>query len=192
MAAITIAALAGLAQRPLAALVAAVTGPGVGTRREHASWLPYLAVGAGGALLILAERHARFFPNFSLVICVGVLMTLVSARQFLANRDLERSDGELRAAHDALSALATTDSLTGLPNHRGLVGALDSELERSRRYDRPFGLLFLDLDRFKAINDSLGHCSGDEALKELGRVISSSLHGIDILPSLGGARSSSW
>ena len=86
-------------------------------------------------------------------------------------RRVEERTAALQAAHDELAALATTDPLTGLPNHRALVAALDQELERARRYGRSCSVLFLDLDHFKALNDSFGHAGGDAALRELGAIV---------------------
>jgi diguanylate cyclase (GGDEF)-like protein len=65
---------------------------------------------------------------------------------------------------DELSRLARIDPLTGLKNRRGLDELLDEEIQRSRRQDNRFGLVWLDIDHFKAINDQLGHQAGDEIL----------------------------
>jgi diguanylate cyclase (GGDEF)-like protein len=93
---------------------------------------------------------------------------------------------DLRAANTKLEALATTDPLTGLPNHRALVAILDQELERSRRYHRACSLLFIDLDHFKALNDGCGHAAGDAVLQEAGSVIRKCLRGMDTLGRWGG------
>lgn len=184
--AITVAAVAGLAQRPLLTGAKAPPAEDDAGRREQSSWLPYLAVSAGGLLLIVSQRHQHFFPTFSLILTVVLLMALVSARQFLANRDLHSSDRALRTARDELSVQASTDALTGLPNHRALVSALDSELERSVRYGRPFAVAFLDVDHFKTVNDRHGHLGGDGALQEFAQVIPSGLRAIDIVGRWGG------
>ncbi len=67
---------------------------------------------------------------------------------------------------------ATTDSITGLPNHRALNERLDGELARARRQGRPLCVLMLDIDHFKAYNDSFGHAAGDQAL----RAVAATLH----------------
>lgn len=99
---------------------------------------------------------------------------------------VERRTTLLREANARLEALATTDPLTGLPNHRALVDLIDKEIERSRRFERPCALLFLDLDHFKALNDTCGHGAGDLALQELGTVIKEGLRAIDTIGRWGG------
>ena len=94
--------------------------------------------------------------------------------------DAARIERQLR--HDALH-----DRLTGLPNRTFLVERLKLALERSRRNrHESFALLFLDLDNFKAVNDSYGHHAGDELLAEVGRRFSSCLRSADMLARLGG------
>ena len=92
----------------------------------------------------------------------------------------------LQTANATLEALATTEPLTGLPNHRALVELIDREIERAHRYNRSFALLFIDLDHFKALNDSCGHEAGDAALKELGLVAKDCLRAVDALGRWGG------
>jgi diguanylate cyclase (GGDEF)-like protein len=81
----------------------------------------------------------------------------------LANstRELER---QVDQRTEALNRLARIDALTGLKNRRGLDEALEEEIQRARRQDTGFGLLWLDIDHFKSINDRLGHQVGDEIL----------------------------
>jgi len=85
-----------------------------------------------------------------------------------------------------LRQLATTDSLTGLPNRRHFLELAEAELERSKRYGHPFSLLMLDIDWFKDINDTHGHDVGDQALATLGRITSETLRQEEILGRLGG------
>lgn len=92
----------------------------------------------------------------------------------------------LQEANARLEALATTDALTGLPNHRSLMAIIDQEIERSKRYERSCSLIFLDLDHFKALNDSCGHAAGDAALQELGAVACGCLRKIDTVGRWGG------
>jgi diguanylate cyclase (GGDEF)-like protein len=110
----------------------------------------------------------------------------VSVRHYISQRDLITAHRELGAAHAELAALATTDPLTALPNHRALVSAIDLELARAERYGHGCALLFLDIDHFKELNDSCGHAAGDLALRELGELVSKALRSIDTLGRWGG------
>jgi diguanylate cyclase (GGDEF)-like protein len=94
--------------------------------------------------------------------------------------DAERIEQQLR--HDALH-----DRLTGLPNRAFFVERVRIAVERARRNpDECFGVLFLDLDNFKAINDSFGHVAGDEMLLETSRRFTGCLRSLDMLARLGG------
>lgn len=83
-------------------------------------------------------------------------------------------------------ALMYTDDLTGLYNHRYLQVALAQEIRRSQRYGLQFSLLFLDLDRFKEINDRHGHLAGSEALREVGDLLQGCVRDVDTLFRFGG------
>lgn len=82
--------------------------------------------------------------------------------------------------------MAFHDNLTDLPN-RALFGELLSQMtEHAKRYDKRLALLFLDLDRFKGINDSLGHDAGDELLREITRRLQDSIRASDVVARLAG------
>ncbi|MCF6204237.1 MAG: EAL domain-containing protein [Methylococcaceae bacterium] len=93
---------------------------------------------------------------------------------------------EFKLAEKEIEQLAFYDSLTGLPNRRLLHERLAHELNLARRYQRAGVLLFLDLDRFKHINDSLGHSVGDELLIETARRLQSILRDTDTAVRIGG------
>jgi PAS domain S-box-containing protein len=76
---------------------------------------------------------------------------------------------ERRVAEDRIRQLANFDALTGLPNRRQLIWRAERALEHARRMQHQCALLIIDLDRFKIINDTLGHAAGDELLVEVGR-----------------------
>ena len=120
----------------------------------------------------------------------------------LSHHDIEFADTVIRAAVAAiqraqllettradkarLEALATTDSVTALLNRRALVDRLLHEMERARRYATPLALLMVDLDHFKDINDTHGHLVGDEALREVARLLQSGVRNVDIVARYGG------
>ena len=103
-----------------------------------------------------------------------------------AQKDLKSKNEELAEANERLTTLAGSDVTTSLPNQRNMSHQIDSEMERSRRTKRPFSLLFLDLDRFKELNDKYGHLVGDDALREFVRVVQTTLRQIDTLGRWGG------
>jgi diguanylate cyclase (GGDEF)-like protein len=87
---------------------------------------------------------------------------------------------------DEIRHLAYFDSLTGLPNRRMLLDRLDQSLLRAKRYESALAILFLDLDNFKAINDSLGHDVGDELLKAVSVRLSACVRTRDTVSRHGG------
>lgn len=93
---------------------------------------------------------------------------------------------KLQAATRKLELLALTDPLTGAFNRRHFLQSGSIELQRSKRYKHTFTVLMLDIDHFKAVNDTYGHSIGDEALKKTVSVIDGLLRGEDTLGRLGG------
>jgi diguanylate cyclase (GGDEF)-like protein len=88
--------------------------------------------------------------------------------------------------HAQLESQAVTDALTALPNRRGFDQALEAALARNDRNGRYLAVLYLDLDGFKRINDSLGHAAGDEVLKRVAEQLQRCLRPYDILARMGG------
>ncbi|MCP9494162.1 MAG: diguanylate cyclase [Pyrinomonadaceae bacterium MAG19_C2-C3] len=87
---------------------------------------------------------------------------------------------------DTVEEAAFTDHLTGLANRRRFERQLTREISRTRRYNRPFCLLLIDIDRFKQVNDTHGHAVGDEALRRLAEVLQAGTRGIDTAARVGG------
>ncbi len=85
-----------------------------------------------------------------------------------------------------LDQLASTDALTGVYNRRRLFELAAAEVERSERYGHPLSVALLDVDHFKRLNDRYGHAAGDEALRELVRIVSTVLRKVDVLARYGG------
>jgi len=94
----------------------------------------------------------------------------------------ERLDGLI----DRLTNAVKTDPLTGLLNRRGFEEAFELEVERARRLESPLTLLVGDLDRFKMLNDRLGHPAGDRALELLGEALTAGVRRIDRVGRMGG------
>jgi diguanylate cyclase (GGDEF)-like protein/PAS domain S-box-containing protein len=92
----------------------------------------------------------------------------------------------LKAVEQQLQRLARVDTLTGLANRRQFDELLEQALARHRRARRPLALIFLDIDRFKSINDTQGHGVGDAVLKEFASRLQSSLRATDVAARLSG------
>jgi diguanylate cyclase (GGDEF)-like protein len=94
----------------------------------------------------------------------------------------------LQAAHyrDAIVRLSLTDDVTGLPNRRGFEGELQRMQARAVRSGEPFTLLMMDMTDFKAVNDTLGHQGGDEALQAVARALTEQLRAGDVVARWGG------
>ncbi|MFC1888587.1 diguanylate cyclase domain-containing protein [Thermodesulfobacteriota bacterium] len=100
----------------------------------------------------------------------------------------ERPDGlfwimrditEKKKLEEDIKRLLVVDELTKLYNRRELHNLLSREIERHRRYDYPLSLIFFDIDRFKAYNDTYGHPLGDKILQSVGRIVSKNIREID-------------
>ncbi|MED5619903.1 putative bifunctional diguanylate cyclase/phosphodiesterase [Ideonella sp. BN130291] len=123
--------------------------------------------------------------NHSSVLATDVPVTLYDGRQRIIHVEAEPEFNEhgqsagytgivqdvtdRRIAEDKIRHLANFDTLTGLPNRRQLIWRTERALEHARRLDHNAALLLIDLDRFKVINDTLGHAAGDELLMEVAR-----------------------
>jgi diguanylate cyclase (GGDEF)-like protein len=93
---------------------------------------------------------------------------------------------KLAKSQKALEDLSIHDGLTGLCNYREFHRQLTEEVQRSLRYDHPFSLLILDIDDFKAVNDTYGHLAGDEALRGLAALIRRGVRPADEVARYGG------
>jgi diguanylate cyclase (GGDEF)-like protein len=98
----------------------------------------------------------------------------------------QRTDEELTRREEELSFMATHDALTGLPNRTLILDRVEQMLARSRRSQTPVAALFVDLDNFKSINDTLGHGVGDELLRAVTARLGGVIREADALGRLGG------
>ena len=87
---------------------------------------------------------------------------------------------------DELRDQATRDPLTGVYNRRYFIETIERELERSRRYERPIGFLMIDVDRFKKINDTHGHQTGDRVLQEMADFLRKHVRAAEMVVRYGG------
>jgi diguanylate cyclase (GGDEF)-like protein len=105
-------------------------------------------------------------------------------------QDLERVVAErtkaLQELNTRLERLAVTDGLTGVYNHRRFQEALQTELLRTERHKRPMGVLMVDVDFFKRVNDAMGHPAGDELLRRLAEALGQDLRQTDLIARYGG------
>ncbi len=115
-------------------------------------------------------------PGFALIL-FGVLLGL---------RAVVRTGNELRNQNSILKREASTDSLTGLLNRRQAGFLLDYGAARARRSGDPLGFIMIDLDHFKAVNDTLGHQAGDAVLVHVAQLLKSRMRGSDIVARYGG------
>jgi len=87
---------------------------------------------------------------------------------------------------EQVRTMAVTDPLTGLANYRRLISVLEAEVDRSRRTQRPFSVVLLDMDGLKIINDQYGHLTGSRALVRIGKILRNHSRAIDTAARYGG------
>ncbi len=93
---------------------------------------------------------------------------------------------DIRERDERLSLLATTDALTGLANRRHAMDTLQTMLARAQRKAEPLGIIMLDIDAFKAVNDRYGHPTGDRVIQDVARVLQANARDYDLVARLGG------
>ena len=142
----------------------------------------WLALGTPNVVGNAVGRSVFFGLALGLVAALGMqLMTFEDMTYELrfANRRLESAQGELRQ-------MVTTDPLTGCRNRRFFDEVIGREIQRHRRYHIPLSMLFIDIDRFKAINDTLGHEAGDRVLQRVAAFLIRNVREADYVFRWGG------
>ncbi len=132
-----------------------------------------------GIIIFISPEKHTFTPEFA-----DLLKRLTDNVSF-ALENFDRAD-EKTKADERIEYLASHDSLTNLPNREMFNGLLRRTIDASERYQRQFAVLFIDLDRFKVINDSLGHDAGDMLLVEIAGRLRRALRSSDVVARLGG------
>jgi diguanylate cyclase (GGDEF)-like protein len=135
-----------------------------------AELVQFLSIGLGGCASLFG-------------IGIALFVTRSIRRLYL---QIEEKNAKLTENNLRLQSLATTDPLTELPNHRGILSMLEKELERTERHGRSCSLLFLDLDHFKALNDGYGHAGGDAVLRQFASILRAATRNLDSAGRWGG------
>lgn len=124
-------------------------------------------------IFLMASRKSNFFSTYETkifeVIAAHTATHMANARMY---RQVEK--------------MATTDGPTGLFNHRHFQERLAAELERGERYKQKLALVLVDIDHFKKVNDTYGHPAGDKILKEVAKILASTIRTVDIAARYGG------
>jgi diguanylate cyclase (GGDEF)-like protein len=155
--------------------------------------------------MVLDDPNLRFYAGASIVaedlalgtVCVAdteprelsaeqLEALRILARQTAVHLELRRRSAQLETANDQLHRMALADSLTGLPNRTLLFDRLDMALRGRDRTEGLVGVVFCDLDGFKAVNDTLGHQAGDELLRAIAGRLRSAARGTDTVARVGG------
>lgn len=164
-----------------------------------------------GTIMLLYLRKAQTNPSVYLTMTVAMTVTILSELSFTLYTDvygimnfvghifkiisyylvylgivLRGIDAPYEMISEELKAGVVTDPLTGLYNRRGFIDLTQKELARARREKHPLGILLMDIDKFKIINDRYGHLVGDQVLKYFAGILKSSIRETDIACRLGG------
>ncbi len=139
------------------------------------------------ALAPAYDRTATYLTRAGMASLLLILIAGVLAWMSWKLDRVRRRESEAQVAHARrVEHLAYHDSLTGLPNRSFFGKLLEDRVRLAGRYGHQFGLLFLDLDGFKQINDTLGHDAGDDLLREVAERLEATLRDSDVVARMGG------
>jgi diguanylate cyclase (GGDEF)-like protein/PAS domain S-box-containing protein len=144
----------------------------------------FLATGRGPLLGTTVEVSATRKDGVEIRIELAISAMSVGPEHYAIGvaRDITKRKRE----HDAIERMASEDALTGLPNRRRFIETLDGAIARKRRSGGLFAVLSLDIDRFKNVNDTLGHPAGDRFLMAVAGRLRASVRDVDMVARFGG------
>jgi diguanylate cyclase (GGDEF)-like protein len=146
-----------------------------GLRQDEALEIEYRLVGSDGEVRWVLDRMRVEREREDGCLIVSGVVADISARKRVEAEAMEK------LAHAAMH-----DSLTGLPNRASFLEHLELGLQRAARNSQAVGVLFIDLDNFKLVNDSFGHAAGDALLKAVGSRLRGAVRGMDVVARQGG------
>ncbi|MGY1786835.1 diguanylate cyclase domain-containing protein [Geodermatophilus sp. SYSU D00698] len=184
-AAFALLAMAGLCHTTLAGAGPDGRTGGVRSTGTAASLLPYVPVAVALATALVRSLTGTPLSPGEMLAATGVIAALM-VRQYVTVRENVRLAADLAAREAQLRHLAFSDPLTGLANRSLFLDRLEHALALHARDMRPVAVVFLDLDDFKAVNDTLGHAAGDELLLRVAERLTGALRGGDTVARLGG------
>ena len=130
-----------------------------------------MLIGFAGAQCLGRDARRRFRAAQSLLVILVIFLLAALGMQLMTFEDmtfeLRRTNRRLEAAQSDLRQAVITDALTGTRNRRFFDEVIGREMQRHRRYKTPLSIVFIDVDHFKMINDTLGHETGDRVLREV-------------------------
>jgi diguanylate cyclase (GGDEF)-like protein len=153
--------------------------------------LAFTLIAVTNVWLSLSFAGVSVVPRFQLVSGVALLYILAGFGMHLMvledmTSELGRTNTRLEAAQSELRQLVITDALTGCYNRRFFDEVINREMQRHHRYRLPMSVLFVDVDRFKAVNDSLGHEAGDRLLQLVASLLTRYIREVDYVFRWGG------
>jgi diguanylate cyclase (GGDEF)-like protein/PAS domain S-box-containing protein len=154
-----------------------LTGEAVGT-------VETVFVAKDGSEIVLEGKTSCLFRDGKPVYIRGIFRDITHRHWY--EQEVDRYRRHLEEANARLEELATTDVLTGLKNRLVFEQRLDEEFRRSARYRIPLALLMIDVDHFKAFNDTFGHPAGDDVLRTVARVLKVNSRLTDLPARYGG------
>ena len=162
------------------------------TTRQMLGVRVYSLVAFGVASGVVAARDEPDYPTVVAAAYVGMVVVVLLSSTFLTTRvqstreHLRRQKAELARALEQIRQLATHDDLTGLLNRRAMLDRMQLEQRRSLRSGSPLLIAQLDIDHFKAVNDTHGHAAGDLVLQSFADTVRRNVRDTDVLARWGG------